>query len=635
MAETPNRRLVVLAVLLILALAAGLRFFRLDAQSFWNDEGNSARIAERSVRLILEGAAGDIHPPLYYLALHYWRALAGQSEFALRAFSAVGGVGLVALTFALGDRLFGRAAGLAAALSAAVNPFQVYYSQEARSYIWVAVLATAAVYCAIRLWQSPQLSWRWSLGYVLVLAVGLYTHYLFLIVLVPINLAALLWLAPRRKARPWWHWVLLHAAAGVLYLPWAPVAFRHITGWPSAGGEVALVPALLDTFRLLGLGQTIDPAGANLALLGFGLLLLLGLAPAIKDQEPHNKNLAWVALWLSVPVALVFALDLFKPAFLKFMLVTSPPFCLLLGRGTARFLAGSRARAPLLLPVALSLGLVVSFSYDSLHNLYSDPQYARPDYRGMAAHIQSAGRPGDAVVLNAANQWEVFTYYYPHVERVYPLPRSRPVNEAQVIAELEQITAAHDRIFAIFWGEVESDPQRLVERWLDAHAYKAADAWWGEVRLVTYAVPAAPATEIATPLEVHFGDRIALHGYTLLANQLAPGDIIQITLFWEALEPVEQRYKVFLHLLDHDGRVVSQRDSEPGGGLALTTTWRPGQLQMDNHGVSVPADTPAGVYQLVAGMYPLEDPSNRLPLTSSGEPAGDLLQLPVITITMP
>ena len=80
-------------VTLILLLAAGLRFYRLDAQSFWNDEGNSARIAERSVPLILEGAAGDIHPPLYYLALHYWRALVGKSEFALRALSSVGGLG--------------------------------------------------------------------------------------------------------------------------------------------------------------------------------------------------------------------------------------------------------------------------------------------------------------------------------------------------------------------------------------------------------------------------------------------------------------------------------------------------------------------------------------------------------------
>ncbi|MBN1316048.1 MAG: hypothetical protein JXA42_11285, partial [Anaerolineales bacterium] len=50
-------------MLVILLAAFALRIYRLDAQSFWNDEGNSARIAERSVQLILEGSAADIHPP--------------------------------------------------------------------------------------------------------------------------------------------------------------------------------------------------------------------------------------------------------------------------------------------------------------------------------------------------------------------------------------------------------------------------------------------------------------------------------------------------------------------------------------------------------------------------------------------
>ncbi|HUV90334.1 MAG TPA: hypothetical protein VMY80_11825, partial [Anaerolineae bacterium] len=55
--HSPLSTLLLLALLL---LASFLRFYRLDAQSFWNDEGNSARIAERPVDLILEGAEGDI-----------------------------------------------------------------------------------------------------------------------------------------------------------------------------------------------------------------------------------------------------------------------------------------------------------------------------------------------------------------------------------------------------------------------------------------------------------------------------------------------------------------------------------------------------------------------------------------------
>jgi 4-amino-4-deoxy-L-arabinose transferase-like glycosyltransferase len=652
-----------ICLLLVFLLAAGLRFYRLDAQSFWNDEGNSARIAERSIQLILEGAAGDIHPPLYYLALHFWRSLVGQSEFALRSLSAVGGIGLVALVYLLGDRLFGRLSGLVAAFLAAINPFQLYYSQEARSYIWVALLGAAAVYVAWRKLENfSQAHDLWSAGYVLVVTAGLYTHYLFLVVLVSINLVALFYflkyLLRHRAIKPLGRWVALHLVVGLLYLPWAPIAFRQLTTWPSSAGGVLPGPALLEIFHLLSLGLTIDPTGSVIALLGFGFLLLLGLIPRFAERKSESTDstppgsgdngrksqvpgLLLVTLWLLAPVFSILALNLYKDAFLKFMLVASPAFCLLIGRGVGRhFVPGplsdlSRTRFPALFPLALSLGLVLSFSYESLHNLYFDPAYARADYRGMARTIQSVSRPGDAVILDAANQWEVFTYYYPDVERVYPLPRQRPVREPEVVAELERIVAAHDRLYVLFWAEAESDPERVVERWLDVHAYKATDEWWGDVRLVTYAVPAAPAAEMDVPLDARLDDAIALRGYTLLADRLSPADIIQVTLFWEALAPIDQRYKVFLHLLDRDGALAAQRDSEPGGGFALTPTWEPGEIQVDNHGVMIPVGTRPGEYQLIVGLYPLGDPTARPPVTLDNEPAGDVLPLALITVSAP
>ncbi|MFN3929769.1 MAG: hypothetical protein ACK4OK_09080, partial [Thermoflexus sp.] len=74
--------------------------YGLEAQSLWYDEGTSARLSEGPLRHILESAAQDIHPPLYYVLLHGWTAVAGRSVFALRAFSALAGV-LVVLGFVL------------------------------------------------------------------------------------------------------------------------------------------------------------------------------------------------------------------------------------------------------------------------------------------------------------------------------------------------------------------------------------------------------------------------------------------------------------------------------------------------------------------------------------------------------
>src|SRR5512139_1066895 len=107
-----KRSLWSLAAILILAAAA--RFFQLDAQSFWNDEGTSARVSERSLPLITAAAIGDIHPPLYYYALHFWRGLVGASELALRSLSAILGILLVWLIYWLGRQLLDEGTALIA-----------------------------------------------------------------------------------------------------------------------------------------------------------------------------------------------------------------------------------------------------------------------------------------------------------------------------------------------------------------------------------------------------------------------------------------------------------------------------------------------------------------------------------------
>ncbi len=131
----------------VLLLAFGLRVHNLEVQSFWNDEGNSARLSERSFQLIIEGTASDIHPPLYYLLLNQWRKLVGDSEFGLRSLSLFAGMLTVPLTFVLGRMVGGKRPylnhekaergdllGFLAAGLLAISPSMIYYSQEARMY---------------------------------------------------------------------------------------------------------------------------------------------------------------------------------------------------------------------------------------------------------------------------------------------------------------------------------------------------------------------------------------------------------------------------------------------------------------------------------------------------------------------
>lgn len=141
----------------ILLLAFALRTHLLGAQSFWNDEGSSYVQATRSLADIAYHAGRDIHPPLYYWLLVAWRVLAGESEYALRLLSTFASLLTVALTAALGRRLFGGVGALAAALFVAFNSFNIYYAQEARMY------ALLALWGVMSLWLlAPMLNRGWN-----------------------------------------------------------------------------------------------------------------------------------------------------------------------------------------------------------------------------------------------------------------------------------------------------------------------------------------------------------------------------------------------------------------------------------------------------------------------------------------
>lgn len=121
-----------------------------------------------------------------------------------------------------------------------------------------------------------------------------------------------------------------------------------------------------------------------------------------------------------------------------------------------------------------------------------------------------------------------------------------------------------------------------------------------------------------------------------------PGDELTITLEWAAAAPPSPQrgetvagaevrgdarpssdYTVFLHLVDEQGRIVTQADGPPRSGDYPTSNWLPGERVPEQRSLQLPEDTRPGTYHLVVGMYS-PDTLDRLGATNgAGQPWPD------------
>lgn len=644
-----GRRSAGLVLLGILALSAALRLFRLADQSLWADEMSSLVTAVKPVPQLLYDISNEIHPPLYHLMLKLWLTAFGTSEAGIRSMSALFGVVLVLLTYLLGARLLGRTVGLLAAGLSAIAPFQIYYSQEARMYMPLAAVSAAAVYVFVRYMEpdgepaaTPGSVWAWGVAYAVINGLGLWLHYSYPIILVMENLVyGLWWLLTWRQGRPWpraLRWILIQLLVIGIYLPWLSIGYRQVATWPAISRSYGLTTILQEAMRLFALGESVDPAAVGWTVAGFVLVFAVGLWPVLRVRRDSPGARAYnitayvlLVCYALFPILMTYGLSLLKPAYRpKFFLVGSAGFSIVLARGILGPWArrGLRCQLATAIWIGLVLGFVIASAAVSLNNYYFVPRFARDDYRGIARDIQAGGKSGDAVLLNASGQKDVFSYYYRGELPVFPLPRQRPPDVERTVAELEEIAAGHRRLYAVFWATDESDPDRVVESWLDQHGYKALDEWRGNVRLAVYAMPASLSSgTMQRPIDAMLGQDVRLLGYSIPEATVRSGDVLRVALFWQAAATIDDRYTVFLHLLDGNHAIVAQRDAEPGGGGRLTTSWIPGEVVVDNYGLLIKPGTPAGEYALELGMY-RADEGQRLPATQDGSAAGDRVLLP-------
>ena len=364
-----------------------------------------------------------------------------------------------------------------------------------------------------------------------------------------------------------------------------------------------------------GVGHTVSPLGRWL-----GIALLVPMAIGLRGGMQRSRWDSALAYWLFVPLLGAWLLGPLMPFYFpRYLIVVLAPYLLLL-------VGGLRASARPLAILWLLLALLANWR--SLRNYFSDPVYAKGGYGDLMAYVDAHRLPGDGLLLQNGAQAPLYDYYGLQEPLAYNMP---PWDDAEMQPLLQLVSAEHERIWLLMYGDPAGyDPEYELERWLHQRAFRAYHGDYVDGSLDLFVQGEIVPRSVP---EVRFGDVIALTGFGLAEGGSATGGTLRLALAWRALRQIERDYTAFVHLVDGDGKLWAQVDSQPLGGTHPTASWQPGETVIDRVALPIAADMPLGEYLLQAGWYDLAS-MQRLP-AGGARSLVDRAQLGAVKITSP
>ncbi|MFN8451139.1 MAG: glycosyltransferase family 39 protein [Anaerolineae bacterium] len=263
----------------IILLGFALRLFHLNTVALRGDEAFTVIhwMREPLAQTLANIATVDPQAPLSYALYRGWALVLGSNEIVVRFLPALVSILGIPAMYALGHRLRGARLGLLAAFVWAINPYQIYHAQDARSYAVWAALSLIAIWLALRaLDKQRRIDW---LLYIAAGALAAYVYYLELFIILALNLYVF---ATRWRDRPLLaRWLGAEIAIGLLLAPWyLQPRLLFSSGYGGTAGQFA-PPQLLTRFIPTLTFSTPDklPPDTALALAAvLGIALLVGLA---------------------------------------------------------------------------------------------------------------------------------------------------------------------------------------------------------------------------------------------------------------------------------------------------------------------------------------------------------------------
>ncbi len=384
------------AFLVILSAASLWLRTRYINDQYWMDEALSVGIASHSLTAIPGVLRMDGSPPLFYLALHIWMSMFGNSAAATHSMSLLFGLLTVPVSWWGARSMFGTRVAVFAAFLFATNAFITVYSQETRMYSLMALLGLLATIGFLQGFVFRRR--RYVALFAVSQALMLYTHAWALFYGAGSLIALIvLWRMSDEPTRE--HFirdaVFAYCGAGILYLPWLP-NFLFQTSHTAAPWDV---PPRLGAPIQLSRGVM----GGDRVTAAIVAPAVIGLAGLFTKRARHTREARLMWMLIAIPtltLLLAWAASQITPAWVPRYFAPIVPAILLLG-------ALGMARAG----VIGVTGLILTLAFLIFPQEYA-PAY-KSDMRDVAGEMQSMLHRGDIVVVGQPEQTPLAYYYLP------------------------------------------------------------------------------------------------------------------------------------------------------------------------------------------------------------------------------
>jgi len=313
-------------LIIILLLAAILRFYKFDTFSLSNDElsalfrtkfDNLSDVFNQGVKL-------DFHPAGVQLFLYYWVRIFGDSETSLRLPFVIAGILSVWLLYHIATNWFNEMTGLFASGSIAFLQFPLLYSHIARPYSSGLFLTLLAVYfwtlLLFRSENKPVLRKTfYAFGFGISTAACMYNHYFSFLFIAIVGLTGLFFI----KRHNWIYYLSAGIFALLLFIPHLGITQYHfsiggLSSWLGKPGGDWFVNHIRFIFNQ-----------SNLLFMIFVIIFLISLIVSQRSLK-FSKFHYFCIIWFLLPYLIAFYYSIFiNPVIQNSILIFSFPYLLL------------------------------------------------------------------------------------------------------------------------------------------------------------------------------------------------------------------------------------------------------------------------------------------------------------------